>query len=345
VIAKVVVVVIAIFSVSLGSWSQTFPDLVVDGATETVYLSGDKYFRSVSVVEGATLSYEPSDREASLRITCGSMLVDEGSTIWAGYFYPGFDQRGTPDVEVVNEYGETQGNGAGTYGGRGFNYFDRTKPPYGDPLNFEINPGSRGTYGETVRFWFSGWHVLPGAGGGLGGGMVTLIGNTVTISGRIVADGEGGRGDPCGLQWAGYSGSGGGILIVARNLTIAESARITANGGEYPIKERCWIPDFPIHYYQEAVGKRDGGGGRIKIFYEEGTISPEAIIEAKGWEDGTVHIQQVRSIDQLLNPGDLNGDGVTNHEDLFILQQSWQQAVTPIPSPEETPTPTATPAP
>ena len=173
-----------------------------------------------------------------------------------------------------------------------------------------------------------------------------IVGNSITVEGAINVNGWSGRDYvACAVQYPGYSGSGGGILIAAKNLTISDRARITANGGEYAIKEECNSTIIPYRYHEQLIGKRDGGGGRIKILYEQATISPDAVIEAKGWEDGTVHIQQVRSIDQLLNPGDLNGDGVTNHEDLFLLQQSWQQELTPIPGPEETPTPTATPAP
>jgi len=339
---RTVALVTAILNISLGSWSQSFPDLVVDSATETLYMSGDKYFRSVSVIGGATLSYGllDSDQSAGLQITCGSLLIDERSTISAGLLFTRFDQLGTPDIIIVNEYGETTGNGAGTHGGRGFNAFDQAKPAYGSDSEFSIEPGSKGTAGVTRRIWFGGPLVLPGGDGGLGAAMIRIVGNEMIIEGSITADGLRGDGFPCALWWAGYSGSGGGILIAAKRLTITRTARITANGGEYAIKEPCDIPQNPISYHEELVGKRDGGGGRIKIFYEEGTISPEAVIEAKGWEDGTVHIEQVKSIDQLLNPGDLDGDGVTDHRDLFLLMQSWQKVVTPIPGPAETPSAT-----
>ncbi len=79
------------------------------------------------------------------------------------------------------------------------------------------------------------------------------------------------------------------------------------------------------------------------MFYEEGMISDTALIESKAGnvheggslgdaEDGTVHIQRVKSVDQLLNPGDINGDGKTDYEDLLMLMESWQREVTPIPT-------------
>ncbi len=173
-----------------------------------------------------------------------------------------------------------------------------------------------------------------------------IIGNDVTIEGRINTDGESGwdgGNNPCPVPYPGYSGSGGGILIAAKDLTIEDTAHITANGGKYAIEEECNSTIIPYHYHAQLIGKRDGGGGRIKIFYEEGTISPDAVIEAEGWENGTVYIQQVPSIARLMNPGDVNEDGVTNYEDLFLLRQSWHKAVTPIPSPENTPTPTPQP--
>lgn len=186
--------------------------------------------------------------------------------------------------------------------------------------------------------------------GGPGGGALTLRADDMMIDGEVDCNGwtgENWRTAPgynppsnSPYHFGGGGGSGGGILIIARHLTIGPNARITANGGD---GGRGWVDDSCYYGYP-------GGGGRIKIFYEEGTISESAIIEALGGvaptpvehcggnggvEDGTVHIQQVKSVDQLLNPGDINGDGKTDYEDLLMLMDSWQREVTPIPTTAE----------
>jgi len=242
---------------------------------------------------------------------------------------------------------DNSGGYGGSYGGRGGAPApEKRQPLHGNPDQPTIMRGSFGGHGPD--------QVIVG---GLTGAALILRGERVILNGIINGNGSKG-GDwsnnpsyPEPQRWFGAGGgSGGGILILAKTLTIGPNARITANGG-----------NGGDGYGSFSCGEGyPGGGGRIKIFYEEGTISPAAVIESKkgsrpdyheecggdgGAEDGTVHIQQVRSIDQLLNPGDLNNDGVTNHEDLFLLQQSWQQELTPIPGPEETPTPTATPEP
>ena len=203
-----------------------------------------------------------------------------------------------------------------------------------------------GTNGETIRILFGGSYQLwEGRLRGGAGGAISIIGNDITIQGCLNVNGWSGRDFiTCAIPYPGYSGSGGGILIAAKNLTITSTARITANGGEYPIKEVCDQYGIPFHYHEELIDKRDGGGGRIKIFYEQGTISPEAVIEAKGWEDGTVHIEQVKSIEDLMRPqSDINKDNVVDQEDLLLLKKEWHQALTPIPVPVDTPTPTQMP--
>ena len=153
------------------------------------------------------------------------------------------------------------------------------------------------------------------------------------------------------------------MLLIARWLRIGPNALIRANGGVGG-GYLGWRPGF------QGYG---GGGGRVKIFYESGEISPSARIEAKGAQehpdvylgpdgtwfaaDGTVYIRQVRSTDALLDAaraGDLNGDGKTDSEDLMILLSCWGAETTPLATavliaptitPFYTPTVTNTPTP
>lgn len=230
---------------------------------------------------------------------------------------------------------ETNGSAApgGGYGGRGGGPSEvMFNPSYGDAESPTIERGTYGTAGGGI--------IHPGRPGG----ALVIRADNIMIDGLIESNGQNGsnwRNDynlpEPQRYYGGGGGSGGGILIIARRLTIGPQAKITANGGDGG-KGRgssCW-EGYP------------GSGGRIKIFYETGTISELAVIEAKsgtrpefapgacggngGATDGTIHIEKVKSVDQLLNPGDLNGDGKTDHEDLFLLLQHWKKEIIPIPT-------------
>lgn len=273
------------------------------------------------------------------RVYTRSLRIDAGSVLRASYgslYGPGY-ASGLRGV-------------GGTYGGRGWPGHPDAYPtpasrdPYGTADELDIAPGANGT---------SGWPrdystivdivTLPGGPGGGGGGALTIEAERVELYGTVHADGTGGRAGFSGYDevrryWVasgtGMGGSGGGILILARELVLGASAVIRANGGLFD-KEVLTYEGYrnPPHTMLT------GGGGRIKIFYERADIAPTAVIEAKGYEDGTVHLQQVRNIAPLAvqalgmksifidEVADLNGDGTVNHQDLLLLQSQWQKTV------------------
>ncbi len=78
-----------------------------------------------------------------------------------------------------------------------------------------------------------GLGVESGLAGGAGGAIQLVAANAITVGGKVSASGGGGRralaSDPGG--GGGGGGSGGGILFQADSMVVADSARITVNGG------------------------------------------------------------------------------------------------------------------
>ena len=91
--------------------------------------------------------------------------------------------------------------------------------------------------------------VVEGTGG-LGGGVLRLIANTITIDGQVTANGANGASPG---RCAAGGGSGGGILIAADNLTINGSVSATGGiGGD----GNC-----------QQSGSKDGGNGHVKLLH------------------------------------------------------------------------------
>jgi hypothetical protein len=91
-------------------------------------------------------------------------------------------------------------------------------PPTLKPLDLRGGcPGSSGSGGNA-------------GASGRGGGALYLIANELSITGTVNASGAGGRG--AGLSAGGGGGGAGGMIVLdAATLTVANSARIFANGG------------------------------------------------------------------------------------------------------------------
>ena len=302
-----------------GSEVMNKDDLIVS-SSENVTLHERIEYDNVSVESGGEIKVKYES--GRLELLSGVIELDNGGKITA--------IRTVGEVGQLNQPVPTNhgGNGAG-YGGKGgAPTIEEQGKTYGNPDQPNIMRGAHGG---------------PGAGdvrlGEHGGGAITLRGDTIIIDGTIDCNGTAGMAwnyDNCNIPpwdpnhtlcyYGGGGGSGGGILILATNLTIGPNAKITANGGDGGLG---WAPNFSGY---------PGSGGRIKIFYQTGSIDESAVIEAQpgvapeggsdgGAEAGTVHIQKVNSIAQLLNPGDINGDGTTDSQDLFLLMQSWHDDI------------------
>jgi hypothetical protein len=325
----VILIMIASFLCNVQSEEVMFTkvDLTVS-STEEIQLCGRNEYENITIGTGGEIKIKSTndpEKQGIMELVTDLLIIEENGKINVsetnGNYSFCLNATGIGDDHGYGGHG-------GGYGGKGGAHLENEQcSTYGNSDQPNIDRGSRGGYDP------GGLLIQARAGG-----SITIKGNNVNINGIIECNGENGPNsesmyctpeDSYSCQFGGGGGSGGGILILAKNLTIGSNAIITVNGGDGGRGQigSCRYPGYA------------GGGGRIKIFYEQGTISELAVIEAKagvrgretcsegGAEDGTVHIQQVRSIAQLLNPGDINGDGTTDSQDLFLLMQSWHEVV------------------
>ena len=161
-----------------------------------------------------------SAEASSLIYATGRGYGTTNSSVNAGSVAPG--QPGRP-----NSYE----NGGGAYGGK--NYASASESPvYGNQF-LPVRPGSNGKYNSNGRV--------------SGGGAVWIRAKTVSLAGRIEADGL------TGSKNGGGSSSGGGVFVTSRgkSFAIAPTASITAKGGS------CTTVN--------TGSKHNGGGGRIAL--------------------------------------------------------------------------------
>lgn len=198
---------------------------------------------TLRVLDGAKVSplQTLAGFESRLELTLTSMVVAAGAEIDAdGRGYAGDCSAG--DVNCGNG-GHGPGNatgaggqrfGGGSHGGIGGG---PSNPSYGD-LAGPITLGAGGGYG-----------VSGSDQGGDGGGRVRIITQSISLEGRIGANGIEGKKSG---ETRGAGGAGGSIWITAE--TYGGAGRIEAHGGPHE---------------QASVG----GGGRIALYYTTGSPS------------------------------------------------------------------------
>lgn len=99
-------------------------------------------------------------------------------------------------------------------------------PDFSD-VGADYSRGSGGGGGGGGRIG----NTHPGAAGGNGGGFVHVSADTITINGRITANGTDGQPGPASGDAGGGGGAGGGIWLTAGTITLAASDHLTAQGG------------------------------------------------------------------------------------------------------------------
>jgi len=290
----------------------TSADLILDGGR--AQLAGGQVFRVVRLTNRAQLEIQPhsgSPDTGRLDIRAERFIVDRTSRIVgdeAGYRGrerspgegPGGGDGGAATVD---------GGGGGAYGGAGGDGVldGRRDPagrggrPYGTSSGPDIEPGSAGGAPGSAD--------SPGdpGRGGHGGAALSVIADTIVISGTIGVSGEDGmvsRNDAAG------GGAGGGVLLRGRRVEL--SGRITAEGGDGGDTDD---------------GGGGGGGGRIKIFYEVGDVPRRLLTVTGGRGDGN----------GLRNDGDRG----TIHIERIVPTPT--ATASPPPPATETPTPSLTP--
>jgi len=151
------------------------------------------------------------------------------------------------------------GGGGGAYGGDGgtggytnanATYSGPEGKEFGSKNGFEINAGSGGAAACLAT-------TLTNPGGN-GGGSFFIEGASVTVTGKIRANGQTETANETTFSIAGAGGSGGGVLL---------SALILENSGEISCK------GADASYGYTTCGSGGGSGGRIKFFYEQNFIN------------------------------------------------------------------------
>ena len=191
----------------------------------------------VNVFPGATLGSSTGD----LTIHAQTITVDDtGAIVVAATGTSASGTGGMGDSCYGGGITSRGGGGGGGYGTRGswgqiqgYTCGGFPGDAWGSDTDIVVQPGSPG--GDS----YYSTHA-----GGLGGGVLRLIADQITIGGTLRADGAPGSGS---YTSASGSGSGGGILIAADQVSV--SGTVSAVGGT------------------SATAGGSGGDGRVKILH------------------------------------------------------------------------------
>ncbi|MBI4714759.1 MAG: hypothetical protein HY760_02235, partial [Nitrospirae bacterium] len=232
----------------------------------------------------------------------GVLTVENGSAIQVdGRGYPGGSApsfMGSPGYGPGAAGNLGAGGGYGTEGG-GNNSTDVLLKigskgyPYGDPFLSSTYRGSGGASG------YSGTGSVAGVGGG-GGGGVRISAGTLSINGRIGADGQVGESTPSRSNYEdpGGGGSGGSIFLDGNTLSVGTTGQIVARGGAGGQTSGA------AHKYTRGGA---GGEGRSRLsFYSNagvdtgivgGRVVPTPVLGAQGRYQSPVQDLGITGID------------------------------------------------
>jgi len=203
-------------------------------AADTITVDG-----AIDVAAGCPVAPEIPDRD---RLWCGGPGGGDGGHPEGGgqTGATGCAPGGNGDAGVFTAENGGGGGGFGSAGGHGGGFDGNGSDSAGGiACGAEtLEPLGGGSGGGGAGYRASGSDDNRTAGGGGGGALQLTAGIAITITGTIDAAGEGGAGTaqagsftPPGGDGGGGGGGGGGILLEAPALTIAATARLTANGG------------------------------------------------------------------------------------------------------------------
>jgi len=263
---KSILVTILIFSLlAYFPLNIKFQNICINGTKDinitqdTVWEPGIYTCNNVQITNGTTLTFN-----GAVVLNATTLVIDPGAALSA-------DGTGHPAGEGPGGGGASASGGSGgSYGGRGAASFSVPAggPPYGSatvPVDLGSGGGGRGCSVGTIT-----------NGGGPGGGAIQLtISGTLTLNGRISADGSDSL-VVCDNRSAG--GSGGSGYITTENLT--GSGTIHSNGGQ-----------------SGPSGGGGGGGGRIAIYFEASTFTGTA--EANGGQESSETAKRVPSVSSI----------------------------------------------
>ncbi len=315
-------------------------DLIIDAGR--VELSGRHYYRRVILRNRARLeiqAYSGSTATGQLELHAEHIEIDRTSSIIGDEVGYRGQERNPGEGPGGGEGGRRtfDGGAGGGYGGPGGDgVLDGVARPgalggreYGTRCGPDIEPGSAGGAPGTADS--SG---DPGKGGN-GGAAVSLIADTILITGTITVNGADGvvvRNDAAG------GGAGGGILIAGSH--VEQTGRLDANGGDGGV-----IDD----------GGGGGGGGRIKIHYVTGSVARAAIRvdggkgDGNGYrndgERGSICIETIEATPTSTPSPTSTHTPTPLVTDTPTTTPTNTPTETPVPTNTQLPTPTATPTP
>lgn len=279
--------------------------ILVTGASTRLYINVPLSLQNLIVIGGAKIG-NPDRTKVDLTVA-RAIYVDADSSfdLTAKGFLGGWAQSEDHSTQNNSARGMTltgdgplaaSGSYAGLAGGT-------TNAPYGSmaaPADF----GSGGAGAATCC-----------AAGANGGGAVALRADRIVVAGTVRADGGSGVG-------AAYAGSGGSVLMTARELITSPSTRITANGGD----------DDGV-----ANGDAGGGGGRIAIAAAERLelFSASAEIQARGGrngsaDEGKTFIDGGAGTILLTRPGGMLGELIVSSADERHAASTHQTRGSPV---------------
>ncbi len=236
--------------------------LGVDEINEIRVLDGEHNFDQVVIKNHSTLYVSPAT--GTLKIYANSITVESGSKIIADYVGFSGGEGAVENGEDGVGLGAGKGGAGGTKGkgGGGAGYGGNGGAGAGD------GGGAGGiTYGSLTIEMGSGGGAggtghSGGGSGGSGGGAILLDAEQINFAGTISANGEDGLSGSHSNDGAGSGGSGGGIMIRGKDVTISGTAILSATGGAGGNGNTGG-----------GTGGGGGAGGRIKIFYESGSVN------------------------------------------------------------------------
>ena len=201
-------------------------------------ISTDTTLEGTVVVAGAVevMANAKLITNTGLTIRAKTITVDQGGTIQANP-----SGTGTPGDGGAGPYYGGCGGSYGSAGTASYSTYCSPGPVFGSNSDSAVAPGGRGGNSQS------------GAAGGLGGGVVRLVAtDSITVAGRVSADGAAGV---ISGNYASGSGAGGGILFASDNVNIVGTGIISAAGA---------------NGVSTSVSYGFGGGGgsgRVKILY------------------------------------------------------------------------------
>ena len=229
---------------------------------------------SVTVGATSTLNIYRNNSETDDTFNLGNITVNSGGNIiaYSSTTLVNAEAGGTAEIPygkgiTINATSVTVDAG-GSINADGKGFAAATGPGKGNPASSNGGGygGVGGTYSTGVAGPAYGSATVPtaiGSGGGTsaGGGAIKLaVTNTLTVNGRLSADGT----NVIANQ---YAGSGGSLWITAS--TLAGSGTISANGGGY------------------ATARAGGGGGRLIYSYTTKTFSGSLTVDSGAQTNGT----------------------------------------------------------